>query len=444
MPKFCCRHFLRVLLWELCFTVGTDSLRLNANSAATAKAVYTPTEENVRFVGVINCKNSFCHGGASPGTQYAFSSYQYGIWSDKDYHSRSYATLTTAQSTRLAQNLQISSATESTRCTTCHAPMYEGTSAKPSKDPEALSPNEGPGVTVAEGVSCESCHNAAGFWLRGHTRADWTYTDRVNAGLNDMRNVYGRATTCVACHQVIDDDIIKAGHPELMFELDGQTASEPKHWRETDQWLGPKAWVVGQTVALHEITAQLDKVLPSSASRKNAEALNPISIDTDFLTDQQRSLIWLLTKLHHVGSVSTELQSGPQVLVQSEALGKQLAGVDWNSDQTKEALNDLAGVSDSFQDASGHITDLEQVLRAERLSMALDRLFKAVNKDVYVSATKEPSNWVYPPRVASNTDRPKGEAELKAIFAAVQDREKFDRVAFAGLLKQFATAISAK
>ena len=48
---------------------------------------------------------------------------------------------------------------------------------------------------IDEGVSCESCHSAAETWLRGHTRADWTYAIRVSAGMHDLRNIYGRANS---------------------------------------------------------------------------------------------------------------------------------------------------------------------------------------------------------------------------------------------------------
>ncbi len=73
---------------------------------------------------------------------------------------------------------------------------------------------------------------------------------RVTAGMRDLRSFYVRANTCVACHQTLDSDIIKAGHPELTFELDGQSVPEPKHWRDDDPSSALRAWLVGQAVAL--------------------------------------------------------------------------------------------------------------------------------------------------------------------------------------------------
>lgn len=41
--------------------------------------------------------------------------------------------------------------------------------------------------------------------------------------MRDLRNLYARANACVACHQNVDPEILKAGHPELVFELDRQS-----------------------------------------------------------------------------------------------------------------------------------------------------------------------------------------------------------------------------
>ena len=131
-----------------------------------------------------------------------------------------------------------------------------------------------------EGVSCESCHNAAESWLRGHTRKDWNYAMRVTAGIRDLKSFYVRANTCVACHQNLDADILKAGHPELTFELDRQSVDEPKHWRDADPSSGLRAWLVGQAVALREMSWALSK-----NGTPNAEEIN-----------RWKGLAWLLAK----------------------------------------------------------------------------------------------------------------------------------------------------
>ena len=74
------------------------------------------------------------------------------------------------------------------------------------------------------------------------------------AGMRDLRNLYVRANACVACHQNLAPELLKAGHPDLFFELDGQSVAEPKHWRDEEPWSGLRQWLTGQAVALREMS----------------------------------------------------------------------------------------------------------------------------------------------------------------------------------------------
>jgi len=387
MIKYYSSLFVRGAIFSFIF--------LPLHGANVAGPTVSPTQDNVRFVGAVTCQSSMCHGGASPSRD------QFTIWSREDFHSRAYATLVTARSVRIAESLGITSATESTRCTTCHAPMAD----LPTTDPAST-------ATATEGVSCETCHNGAADWLRGHTRPDWTYADRVHAGLRDLRSAFTRANTCVACHQVIDPALLTAGHPELTFELDGQTASEPRHWTEKADWFGPKAWLVGQAVALREI------------SRK---ASSPATDDQD-LDAQQNALVWLLMEVPGVdwprrpgggriiaGQFRTDWRAA-----WSNQVAETFSAKEWTSDTTTAALTALAGTSASFTDESVPLPERE--LRAERLVLGLDRLFKSLHPE---------------------PDAP-GQAELTALFAAVQDRAEFKPQQFSALLQKFAEAATPK
>ena len=197
-------------------------------------------ETGGRFVGSLGCKSSSCHGGAGPKRS------QFITWAQQDFHSRAYAVLVNARSARMAETLGIGEATANARCTICHSPLQ-------SVNQERLLPSAHPD----EGVSCENCHGAASGWLRGHTRRDWSYATRVAAGMHDLRSLYVRANACVSCHQNVEPDLLRAGHPELRFELDSQSVAEPRHWRDEDPWIGPHSWLTGQAVALREISAAL-------------------------------------------------------------------------------------------------------------------------------------------------------------------------------------------
>jgi len=259
-----------------------------------------------KFLGAQSCSTSGCHGGAGEKSR------QSAIWSQHDFHSRAYATLTTGRSARLAEALNIEDAAKSARCTSCHAPMAEV------------------GGKVTEGVSCENCHGPAESWLRSHTRPDYTHADRVTAGMRDLKNLPTRANACVACHQTVETDLLKAGHPELIFELDGQAVSMPKHWREREDWNGAQAWFVGQTAALREMNWQLSR-----------------EPDNEPLRTRRDGLAWVLQRVGETGTA-------------------------------REWLAKLATTSNDFRDAN--VPRGVQARRAERLVIALERLALAAGE----------------------------------------------------------------
>jgi hypothetical protein len=246
-----------------------------------------------------------------------------------------------------------------------------------------------------EGVSCENCHGAAESWLRGHTRTDWTYATRVSSGMRDLRDLYARANGCVACHQNVDADILKAGHPELVFELDSQSINEPKHWREDDPSIGPRSWLVGQAVALREIIWAVNNAPPDQR---------------DPLFAQAGALTWLLDKAG-LGENVSSLSSFPGIQLHADGIARQ--GAKWNptNEQLMSILQTLAGTDSEFQSANA--AGGNDFYRALRLTLALDRLSAALN-------------------LSSKIDK-----ELNALRADVQRHYDFDRTAFAKHLRDF-------
>ena len=305
-----------------------------------------------RFVGAQSCGSSGCHGGAGEKRS------QYLTWLQKDFHTRGYAILTNARSARIAQALNLppqpdglAPAQTSARCTTCHAPFHAIPAAQ-------RAPTAAPG----ESVSCESCHGAAQNWLRGHTRADWTYATRVGAGMRDLKSFYVRANTCVACHQNIDADLTAAGHPDLIFELDRQTVDEPMHWRDPEG-SGVRAWLVGQAVALRETSWKL--------------AHNPNGNEQTLA--QWHGLVWLLAKVTALDSSlalidpPTDTPSFAGVQQQADALARRAAKQNLDPAFTRRLRLALVGTSDEFAKIADKSRDVF-FRRAQRLVFALEAL----------------------------------------------------------------------
>lgn len=102
---------------------------------------------------------------------------------------------------------------------------------------------------VISGISCESCHGAAGGeegWLNRHQsyhasmpipRAEETPEHRAerlkfcdNAGMRRSSNLYGLAKACFKCHLVGNEKLIAAGHKAASaFDFVSWTSGEMKH-----------------------------------------------------------------------------------------------------------------------------------------------------------------------------------------------------------------------
>jgi len=348
-----------------------------------------------RFLGTATCSSSGCHGGGGPTQN------QFLVWSLRDVHAqRPAATLTTARSKQIADALQINDPAADLRCTTCHAPLQAVPIA-----------SRGEAFSASESVSCESCHGPAENWLRSHTRPDYTHADRTVAGLRDLKNLYVRANTCVACHQTVATALLQAGHPELIFELDGQSVAQPKHWRESADTSGAQMWFIGQAIALRELSWQL--------------AGEPAP--NEKLAARWSALLWLLQKLDGLGpefstlsglSAETNAQNLRATLTVIDELAKRIAGNPWTDEMSRRALATLSATADDFQRPG--LAMNYQARRAERLVLALDRLLS--------SRRNLPPNR-------------EADANLNRLFRLAQSLPEFNTMAFAEALNAFSKSL---
>ena len=373
----------------MCLLVATDVGSLSAKEPRQTR------ESGAAFIGSVGCKSSSCHGGAGPKRS------QYIIWSRQDFHTKAYAVLLNSRSERIAESLGIARAQSSARCTICHSPLQ---AVPPSRLTQTAQPDEG--------VSCETCHGAAGSWLRGHTRPDWTYNTRIAAGMRDLRNLYVRANACVACHQNLAPELLKAGHPDLFFELDGQSVAEPKHWHDEEPWSGLREWLTGQAVALREMSWAL------ASDARNDEWSNA----------RWNGLAWLCataTSAAHIGSSLTPPQNTPDrsdfasIQAQADALARLASISNWTDNSARSLLVTLASTDMEFTTKGTAGPLLGQ--RAKRLVLALDRLANALGRNRGVPL--------------------KVEAEINQLLADVKTLDAFDASDFAGHLKNLRAAL---
>ncbi|HYT61688.1 MAG TPA: multiheme c-type cytochrome [Haliangiales bacterium] len=382
-PRDSCPRGLWLAL--LCFA-GAVSVRANDAAADAASA---------KFLGARSCSSSSCHGGAGNNRN------QYTVWSAHDFHHlRPYATLETARSERIAGVLNVGNPAQSRRCTVCHAPFHTLRAGQLDKE-----------TSISEGVSCETCHGPSENWLRAHTRPDWSHEDRVRAGMRDLKNLYIRANTCVACHQNVDSDVQQAGHPELIFELDGQAVSQPRHWRQSEEKPGPQIWLVGQAVALREMSWQL--------AREKSPGQT--------LVERWAGLFWLVQAAGEVEGHLTGVESNStartaeqfdQVQRWSDRFAKEVAALRWSEERTRRCLALLANRQAAFSDRKIPIP--LHARRAERLVLALDRLVTGLG---------------------DSSGDPTLNRALDRLFDDAQSLPEFDPNQFANNLKEFHASV---
>ena len=224
-----------------------------------------PAPMPYKFTGPGSCSSGSCHGSVTPKQETKIFQNEYSIWVTQDAHAKAFAALEKPVSVRMAKILGLSSsAATAPKCLACHA----------------LSPPEsqrGRAIEASDGVSCESCHGPASDWLGPHSLRGTDRRAWLRAGMVDTKDPIRRAETCATCHvatpeKSVDHEMIAAGHPALLFELESYSNAMPVHWRlPEDAGASARSWSVGQAVQLREGLRQLARRAKSGPWPEYAE-----------------------------------------------------------------------------------------------------------------------------------------------------------------------------
>jgi hypothetical protein len=220
-------------------------------AAAQKPEAQAPTNA-AKYLGPGSCSAVACHGGIQPMNVTRVLQNEYSIWIVKDKHAKAYSVLQNPISQRMAAILGIGTAQDAPKCLACHA-----LAVPPQK--------KGREFDLSDGVSCESCHGPSSAWLGPHTLKGWTTQQSVALGMLDTKDIVRRSEGCLSCHvgtaeKSVDHQMIAAGHPDLVFELDSYSAVEPPHWKpNADAFYGVRVWSTGQAVQLRETLKRLSR-----------------------------------------------------------------------------------------------------------------------------------------------------------------------------------------
>jgi hypothetical protein len=208
-------------------------------------------QDRGRFEGVASCAGSTCHGRAegngTPVRQDEIATWQEPS-SPSGAHSRAYAVLAGLRGRQIAASLGLGEPTGEAACLGCHA-TYVPAAARGAR------------FQVSDGVGCESCHGAAGGWIASHYETGGSHANNVAAGLIPLEQPQQRARVCLDCHfgsaegnQFVTHQMMAAGHPRVVFELDLFSALQQHHDEDGD-YTKPRTdsvqlWAVGQAEAV--------------------------------------------------------------------------------------------------------------------------------------------------------------------------------------------------
>ena len=337
-----------------------------------------PISKEYKYTGTGSCAASNCHGAKKPAQKPGDPDDTYTIWAAKDKHNKAYTTLTKKESAAIVQKMKLQKATDEPKCVGCHALKLD----KAQLAPRAK-------YDVTEGVSCDSCHGPAEKWLDGHdkgTKGGWPHEKSVPVGMYDTKDVLKRAELCVACHLAIEAEMVAAGHPTMVFELENFSQNQPPHWKDVKDWFSASSWSTGQAVALREALQQLaarakgnapDALYQESLVQAKGHLIAFRPMVAQIAADSAKALDDVLGGLgdgKDKAKTAAAADTGAKVATD---LAMKAAGAKYNKDLVLAALKALAG--DPQRAVSAGLRSAEQV------AYGVDSLFRAVN-----TATKLP------------------------------------------------------
>jgi hypothetical protein len=266
------RHVpIATLMFAVALLSGALTHSLRAREVLTTAEVGSPaaviqaTPAAGSYTGPGSCAASACHGSVRPVAGSRILQTEYTTWIAQDRHAHATEVLSKPVSVRMAKILGLDAAHSAPKCLACH-------SLDAPDDKQAH-------TFASEGVSCESCHGPASGWLGAHTTKGWTHAQSLALGMYDTKDLVKRTERCLTCHlgtarKFVDHEMIAAGHPDLVFDLEAFSAAMPRHWKTTagaDPFAPVRAFSVGQLVHLRVSLDRLGQRVQGQAWPEYAE-----------------------------------------------------------------------------------------------------------------------------------------------------------------------------
>jgi hypothetical protein len=237
----------------LVLTISLRASTRSTNPSRAALAAQGAASEAGNFTGPGSCSAVACHGSIRAVAGSRILQTEYSTWVSQDRHARATDVLSNSVSVRMGRILGIGRPDQAQKCLACHSLDV----------PEAQRARN----FTTEGVSCEACHGPATGWLGYHVTKDARHDESVRRGMYDTKDLVKRTEKCLTCHlgtseKWVGHEMIAAGHPDLVFDLEAFSAAMPRHWREStdaDVLRPVRTFAVGQLVQLRSSLDRLGR-----------------------------------------------------------------------------------------------------------------------------------------------------------------------------------------
>jgi hypothetical protein len=380
---------------------------------------------------------------------------EYVTWSEFDPHAGAYRTLSDERSRVIARRLGLGAADQAPACLACHSEVVAAA-------------QRGPKFQQDDGIGCEACHGAAENWLAGHDdRTPATRADSLRSGLRALNEPAVRAKLCTACHVGGNDRLathamMAAGHPRLSFELDTfselwRTSGGREHFRRDSAYAARKPAVASTQVWLTGLVqaslASVDQVQAAVGRRGLPEfaAFNCFSCHRNMGRSNGDS-----PRVVVPGDTPGTLRLNDSALrllatVVTAQYPQPASGVVRGLEELQRAANeDRVAVAPAAAALHLQLESLGRTLASSPISLAdrqamLTAVLRASAAGAYPDyASAEQAAMAVVVLLADANGNERREADLDALFAALDDDTAFDQRRFARMLGRLGEAAKSR
>lgn len=415
---------------------------------AAVSAAELPQNDAAKHMGVATCAASQCHGSAVPRNGSNVLQNEYVTWTQDDPHAKTWETLQSDASKRIAARLGLDSATGARICLDCHTDYVS-------------QERRGERFHLSDGVGCEACHGGAENWLSTHYNVPTvTHDDNLAAGLYPTESAAERGELCLSCHLGTSDKfathrIMAAGHPRLAFELDTftelwRTAGRQPHFQVDDDYRDRKGasghgytWAIGLLTDARARLALIESPLFAGSSLFPELGL----YDCHACHRSMKSVQWRSLARHGgAGPGQPFIQDG--TFVMAMALGRAISAADGEAIEAglaamhRAASDDLIAIKAAARQLGDSLARLQTKLTPaemrDRELPILRELLATGAEGNYLDYISAEQAFMAVQMLVIELDNADLEARLDAIADTLDDDERYRPARFAAMLASLA------